>query len=132
MNLVCPRCGSSNLSLRGSTAIRGGKEYYYICKNDSCRNAFRVMQLLDVAELVITDMSPPERRHLHGYQGQRGVFPGCPNCGALGKVKTSWRNRPDGYWRYHKCYNCGPYYTCELNGRITVHRRLKAIDPIDN
>jgi transcription elongation factor Elf1 len=124
--LPCPRCGRE--THRQYTATNQGmRTYFYKCKSDACRNHFRVVKI-EGLPLQVINQSPLERK---GVNNPVIGLMGCPGCGAHGKVKTSYK-RDDGYWRRHQCLTCGPYFTCEHEGRITIHKKLKSLLAIDN
>ena len=130
-SMPCPRC-SRETDYRFTDTDQNARRYFYKCKNDICRNHWRVVALPGFTPQV-TSQSPLERRgppHSAGGTVSANLM-GCPGCGAYGKVKTSYK-RDDGYWRRHQCGTCGPYYTCEYEGGVTVHKKLKSLIPIDN
>ena len=127
--LPCPRCGR-NTPPRWTSTDQGARTYYYKCSNDGCRNHFRAVEL-EGLPLQVTSQSPLEGEGRKAEPNGAVGLMGCPACGAYGKIKTSVR-RADGYWRRHQCLTCGPYFTCEHEGAITIHKKMKALNPIDN
>ena len=125
--LPCPRCGRET-DYRYTDTDQQARLYFYKCEYDACRNHFKAVQI-EGLPLQVTSQSPPDARKPAPMVGMMG----CPSCGAYGKIKTSYP-RSDGYWRRHQCLACGPYYTCEPTDEegISVHKKLKALNPIDN
>lgn len=124
-SMPCPRCGRET-DYSYTDTDQYARRYFYKCRYDTCRNHWRVISAPGFTPQV-TSMSPPERRKPPPVIGNMG----CPTCGAYGSIKTSYR-RDDGYWRRHQCKACGPYYTCEHEDGVTVHKKLKSLLAIDN
>jgi len=125
--LPCPQC-SRPTNYTWTDTDQNKRQYYYKCRR--CRNHFKAVKMPDLP-LQVTNFSPLERRAGVGGNPATVGRMGCPTCNLYGKVRTSYR-RPDGYWRRHECVSCGPYHTCEKDGIIAVHKRLKSLIPIDN
>jgi len=121
-SLPCPRCGRDT-SPRWTDTDQRARTYFYKCTG--CRNHFRAVRLPGLP-LQVTNQSAPESRTLPTI----GMM-GCPECGAYGKIRVSQR-REDGYWRRHQCMSHGPYHTCETEDGISIHKKMKALHPIDN
>ena len=124
--MPCPRCGRET-DYRYTDTNQSARLYFYKCRYDACRNHWRAVVVPGLPPQV-TSISPLERKK---PPTSNVNLMGCPGCGAYGKVKTSYK-RDDGYWRRHQCSTCGPYYTCEYEDGVTIHKKLKSLIPIDN
>ena len=130
--LACPRCGRDAPCIYTDTNQRT-RLYFYKCRYDGCRNHFRAVQI-EGLPLQVTSQSPTEGEGRKAEPNGMVNLMGCPDCGAYGKIKTSYR-RADGYWRRHQCLTHGAYYTCEpvaYEMGVSVHKKMKPLNPIDN
>lgn len=126
----CPACGSK-ARLKHHVVYARKSQHYFVCCNVECRNHFQVLRMSGQPDQIVAQSphkvtKPGIKAEDHMALGQMG----CPTCDRYGKVKMTYR-RDDGYWRRHLCSTCGPYYTCQTDDGITVHRRKKSTQAQD-
>lgn len=127
---VCPAC-ERKATLKHHVVHADRAQLYFQCRNDVCRNHFQVLRMSGFPDHVVAqsprEVTIPTLKAEDHIPLARQM--GCPSCHQYGKIKMT-DHRDDGTWRRHNCLTCGPYWTCQTDDGVTVHRRrtsLKAI-----
>lgn len=123
----CPNC-ERKAALKHSVNYANKAQLYYGCTH--CRHHFQVLHMDGEQDKIVAE-SP---RDVHPAQetlspdGIAGM--GCPSCTRYGKVRAT-HNHEDGFWRRHQCVTCGPYFTCQTEDGVSVHRQMKSVLAVD-
>lgn len=122
----CPACKTKS-TLKHHVVHADKEQLYFQCRNNDCRNHFQVLRMSGQVDRIVAQsphkVTQPVLKAENFHNKVAAM--GCPKCGNYGKVKMTDR-REDGYWRRHMCLTCGPYFTCETNEGVTVHRKKRS------
>lgn len=123
---ICPACGSK-ATLKHHIVHADKAQLYFQCRQENCRNHFQVLRIRGCGDQIVAQsphkVTTPALRATDFIPTIADM--GCPTCGSYGKIKMTER-RDDGYWRRHVCVTCGPYYTCETDDGVSVHRKKRS------
>lgn len=128
---ICPAC-ERKATLKHHIVHADSAQLYFQCRYEPCRNHFQVLRQRGQLDRVVAQS--PRKVIAHAPKAEDHIplasKMGCPSCAQYGKIKIT-NHREDGVWRRHKCLTCGPYWTCQTDDGVTVHKRPKARKAID-
>lgn len=123
---ICPAC-ERKATLKHHVVFSNHARLYFQCRHEPCRNHFQVLRWSGQPDRIVAQsprqVTGPKIRPEDHIPSATQM--GCPECAQYGKVMLTDR-RDDGIWRRHKCLTCGPYWTCETDEGIAVHKRRRA------